>query len=176
VVERGVLTLRSRAGDPPVVAAAAGGAIPTATPSAAGALQVVAGQAVILPMGSSVTVDNESSAPAALIWLVSNPDNSFDLEGRGTTYDYLADLPTADLPAPPVVVTLTPVVLAPGAARPAPAAPGVAIGPVDDARYADLLHLGGGAVRNQSSRPLAIYVLTVSSLRAGTPIAGTPTG
>jgi hypothetical protein len=176
-VEDGALTIRSVAGDPPMLAPVAGGQTPpSATPSLSGALPVGAGDAVILPMGSTITIDNERDAPAAILWLVSHPSNSFDLEGRGTSYDYLAMPPIVAMPPAPLTVTLDQIVLGPGESFPAPTTARFAVGAVDAAQLDKVRTPSGLSFLNHAAAPISIYVLTVSPVSAGTPVAGTPTG
>jgi quercetin dioxygenase-like cupin family protein len=174
LVESGTLTLRRVAGDPPILATTGPGSSPITTSSATDEFEVVAGDAVVLPMGSSVNVDNRSGAPAAILWLVSNPDDSLDAEGRGTSYDYLAEPPMGDIPPVPFAVALDRVVVPRGGTLPPPAAPRFAVGPVDYAHLDDVRTSSDGATHNLASAPLAIYVLTVRPLVPSTPVATAP--
>lgn len=169
-IETGAFAVHSVTGPAPM-RVATGATAPTATASASADLHLVAGDALLLPAGSTVDLHNAAQAPASLLWLFGNPGDS-TLEANGMTSDTL-DLVAVDrlttgstLPAPPIVVTLDRLVLAPGAALPAPAG-GVlhAIGAVDAAvarQGGTLTTEGEGVIRNVGSAPLALYVVTAA--------------
>jgi hypothetical protein len=182
-VEQGAFTVRSVDGPPPLQVAGGVGEA-AATPPVGGELHLVAGDAVLLPAGSTVDLHNDGGAPAALLWLQSGAEAT-RLENVGMLSKILAFTVVdrrgeALFQAPPVALALDRVVLAPDAVLPGPEAGGlVVVGMAEPLTYAQRIALhteAGNVLHNTGTMPLDLYVVRVTALAEASPVAGTPSG
>ncbi|HEU5433031.1 MAG TPA: hypothetical protein VFU81_15295 [Thermomicrobiales bacterium] len=167
-VESGTITARLVAGDQPPETLGTGldGAPVVTTPEAGGQLKIDAGQAALLPGGTTVELRNDGAAPASLLWILVNWTTQSDT--NGVTWNSPGS-GAATLPAPPVTLTLDRATLAPNAKIAAAPPPAITSIGLIDPPFGYLLVDRDGSARNISASPRDVYIMTI------TPLQPTPT-
>ena len=121
-------------------------------------LTVEAGTAFVLPAGATAEIRNPGESPATTLDLLAATDASTDAE-TGVTHAVLVQQ-KAELPAPPVNVTLHRVTVEPGEQLALPAEPAQVV--YATVERSDEFLLSGQGI-NRSAEPMEVYVLAVAS-------------
>jgi quercetin dioxygenase-like cupin family protein len=157
-VERGAVTVRTE-GDAQVavVPAAGGGAAATPSASAGTEVTVEAGSAFLIPAGITAEIRNPGESPATTLDLLVAADATTDAD-TGVTHAVLAQQ-KAELPEPPVTMTLVRVTLEPGDQLELPGEAAQVVYVTVGRGQAFLL---SGQGINRGAEPMEVYLLAFS--------------
>ncbi len=165
-LESGTLRLTAEPGlAPPGVVSAEGLSVATAADNA-----IESGGALMVPAGSSATLQNSAPVAAVLLELLTAGDASVAVEDG--VERVVAARAEATLPEPPVTVSLERATIARRERLPLPGPPVVWLAAGVDRGQATYLSPNAAGVFNRSPAPMEIYILTVAPAGSATPEPG----
>jgi hypothetical protein len=133
------------------------------TPEAGGLLRVAAGEAALLPGGTTIELRSDGDAPATIRWILGNSSTRTDASGVSWN---ATGVELANLPQTPALLTLDRATMAPNAKIGAPPAPAVAVVGLIDPPFGYLLADRDGSARNISASPRDVYIMTLTPLQS----------